>query len=77
MWWYNDGGVHWGWMVFGAVWMVLFWTGVALSIVWLARGALRSSGRPPVITPMGIARERFAKGEITEEEYEDIKRTLA
>ena len=73
MWGMHDG---WGWwMVFGWAWFVLFWGGIVWLIVW---GINRVSGqreeRRP--TPLDIAKERLARGEISEEEFQRLKQHL-
>jgi putative membrane protein len=70
-------------MMFGGIGMLLFW-GVVIVVLVLAGRAL-IGGRvqqPPSetsrsgSTALEILRERFAKGEITREEYEETKKTL-
>jgi len=74
MWFMHDG---WGWgMVFGAIWMIIFWGSVIALIIWgVSRWTKRgdSGGKP---TPLEIARERYARGEITREQFEQIKKDL-
>jgi putative membrane protein len=77
-WWMNWG---WGHMAFGGVMMVVFWGGVILLVVLLARGlgwlGQRdgvSSGRQ---SPLEILQERFARGEIDQKEYDQRSRTLS
>ena len=68
-------GAGW-WMAFGGIWMVLFWGGLIALIVWgikrISSGSNSSSGR----NPLDIVKERYAKGEITREEFEHLKREL-
>ncbi|MEU9794393.1 hypothetical protein AB0E27_27875 [Streptomyces sparsogenes] len=84
--WY-DGGWGWGGWFFMAVFMVLFWALVIFGIVALVRyfsGSPhdRPSGRHPSSGEPGwgsrraedLLAERFARGEIDEDEY---KRRLA
>lgn len=83
MWnWGGSGG--WG-MGFGRVFMILFWGLVILGIVALVRWLVQQSqpgrelgeGAPaPGKTPLEIVRERYARGEIDREEYEQKKRDL-
>jgi putative membrane protein len=77
MWWMPYEGMGW-WMAFGAMWIVLFWGGIIALIVWgiraLSRDRVKSvEGESPV----EIARRRYAQGEITKEEFEDINATLS
>ena len=56
-------------------WTVVFWGAVAVALVWGIRKLVESrsaSGRGP----LDIAGERYARGEITRDEYEKIKEDL-
>lgn len=73
-----SGYSGWG-MSFGMVFMLLFWALVVLGIVALIRVlmAQSSSGRGSRDkTPLEIVQERYARGEIDREEYEQKKRDL-
>ena len=67
----------WGWVgwVLMCVLMVLFWGGVITAIVLAIRylaGTRQPSGRPPGYQPShpeDLLAERFARGEIEEDEY--------
>ncbi len=76
MWHMHDG---WGWwVVFGWIWFVLFWGGIIALVVWAVnRLGGRSHNAPPPKTPLDIARERYARGEINAEEFERIRQDLA
>ncbi|OGO07686.1 MAG: hypothetical protein A2Y92_02935 [Chloroflexi bacterium RBG_13_57_8] len=74
MWYVNDG---WGWwMIFGMIWMVVFWGGIIALIVWGVSRLSRRGGPPANKTPLDIARERYARGEMTREQFEQIKKDL-
>jgi putative membrane protein len=67
------------WMLFGPVTMILFIGAiVALMMVLVRRRAPRNGGsdRQPAKTPIDILRERFARGEIDKEEFEERRRVL-
>jgi len=73
--------MHWHdgwWMAVGGVWMLLLWGGFIVLLVFGVRWLVRQ-GRDgtPRRTPLDIAKERYAKGEITKEELEEMKRHLA
>ena len=76
----HDGWCAGGWFVMMGF-MVVFWVAVAILVVWAVRSL---GGRPgqgpmqvmPSRTPLEIARERYAKGEINDEEFERIRRNL-
>lgn len=78
MYWYGSGMSGWGYALM-TVSMVLFWGAVIFGIVALVRYFGRS-GQPPAAppppwtpaspgTPERLLAERFARGEIGEEEY--------
>jgi putative membrane protein len=73
----------WGWghMIFGSLMMIVFWGGIVVLVVllvrWLARGGSSGQGLLPARrTPLEILQERFAKGEIDKEEFEERRRAL-
>ncbi len=63
--------------IFFMLMMVVFWGGIIALIVW---GITRLTRREPTLrgrqTPIEIARERYARGEITREQFEQLKRDL-
>ncbi len=73
---------NWGWLgaITGGVFMLLFWAALILVIVWLIRNVFQPS-RPSSPTtshsPLDIAKERYARGEITREQFEQLKRDLS
>ncbi len=76
----NDWGSYGGWgMGFGMVFMLLFWGLVILAIAALIRWLMTQSspGRSSRDkSPLEIVQERYARGEIDREEYEQKKRDL-
>lgn len=77
--WYWHEGMGW-WMLFGGLWMLVFWILVIALIVWGVRKLVEhgdSKSRPSEKRdPLEIAKERYAKGEISKEEFEQIKKDL-
>lgn len=80
---YRDGMEHmWGWgpMLFGGLMMILFWAAVVALVVllvrWLAGLGPAREQRPYKSSAIEILEERFARGEIGREEFEDRRRVL-
>ena len=72
----NWGNYGWG-MGFGWIFMVLFLTLVILGIVYIVQAISRKSGQSGTQeTPLDILKKRYAKGEITKEEFERMKGDL-
>ena len=67
--------LDWGMGLGGGLWMVL---GVVLLvvIVWAVVAALPGRDRRPVDDAAQILKTRFARGEISNEEYEQARRLL-
>ena len=67
----------WGWwMAFGGLWMLLFWGGLVALIVW---GITKLTKRDDLTNrhdPLDMAKERYAKGQISREEFEQMKKDL-
>jgi len=74
MWYMND--VNGWWMAAGWVLMSLIWVGIAVLAILAFRWFLRHSESATKQSPLDIARERYAKGEITKEQLEQIKKDL-
>jgi len=68
-----DIGGGW-WMLFGGVGMLLFWGVLIGLVVWGIRASTGQRDKPvETEDPLEIAERRFARGEITFEEFEEIK----
>ena len=68
--WQHMAGWGWGWMMLG--W--LFWLLLIALVVWaVGRFADRSTGRPD---PEELLAERFARGELSVEEFEQHRSAL-
>jgi len=70
---------HDGWMWFGGIFGFLLLIGFILLVVWLVTRPWGASGTPGEgrSNALEIARERYAKGEISHEEFEKIKKNLS
>jgi len=74
MWFMHDFG-GWG-MLFGGIWMFIFWGGLIALIVWGITRLTRSNNLTVKRVPLDVAKERYAKGEINKEQFEQIKKDL-
>lgn len=77
--WSGDGWYWWG---FGALHMLLFWAFLIIVIVvlvrWLAaQGVFGERGESSGSRALEILKERYARGEIGKEEFEQKKRDLS
>lgn len=67
-------------MMFFGGWMIIVWIVILGLIVWGVVALTRRSGAGSAPdsnrTPLDIARERYAKGEISKDEFERIKKDL-
>lgn len=70
-------GGGWSGMIFGPLMMILVLALPVAALVLLIRwlGGSRGSASPGQ-TPLDILRERYARGEIDKEEFEERRRTL-
>ena len=74
--WYMHEGMGW-WMVFGGVWTVVIWGGLIALIAWGITKLSRRDDPTLKHDPLNVAKERYAKGEITREEFNQIKKDLS
>jgi putative membrane protein len=79
MWWFGPGMGGWGYALMGTG-MVLFWALIILAAVALVRYLRTGGERAPQVrqyrTPEELLAERFAGGEIDEQEYRQRLDTL-
>jgi putative membrane protein len=71
--WYDLG--WWG-MSLGMLVMIIFWAGLIALIAWIIVKAVRS-GKSTSETPLDIAKARYARGEISKKEFEQLKKDLS
>jgi putative membrane protein len=77
--WWGGMGVM---MLIGMVFMVFFWGGIIFLVVWILRQYSAPGRHEPTTrtteapTPLEIAKQRYARGEITKEQYEQLKRDI-
>ena len=79
MMWGAHDGIGWGmgwWMLWGSIWFVVFWGIIIGLVVWVVNRLGGGRGEE-ASTPLEIARRRYARGEITKEEFDRLRHDLA
>jgi putative membrane protein len=75
--WGMHGDVSRWWMIVMMSVMLLFWAGIVLGIVWIARGGLDPRRAERRETPSEILDRRFAEGAISKEDYNERREVIA
>jgi len=80
---YYGPHMMWGGWFLGPIMMVVFIAVAAIVVVLIVRwlggpghGVVQPPAAPPSKTPVDILKERFARGEIDKEEFEERRRLL-
>ena len=70
------GGMGW-WMAVAGILFVLFWGGIIWLAVWgISKLTGHGCSTGTVVSPLDIAKGRYARSEITREQFEQIKKDL-
>jgi len=64
----------WGWI--GGIVMMLLWAALVAGIVWFAVTRAPTGAARPAAHARSILAERFARGEISGDEYDEMLRRL-
>jgi len=75
--WGNFNGMGFGGMGFGWIFMILFWVVVILGIVYIVKyigSSNKVEGQKE--TALDILKKRYAKGEISKEVFDEMKKDL-
>jgi putative membrane protein len=77
--WRGDRMDGWGWggWLLMSIAMVLFWGTVVALGIWFVRSISPHSHHEPGSSALDIARDRYARGEISDEEFQRIKAGLS
>ena len=74
MWWEVENGMGW-WMLWEGILFVLFWAALVGLAAWaISAWRPRDERRQP--PAMDIAEERYARGDISREEFDQIRHDL-
>ena len=69
-------GFGW-WMIFGGLFMLVFWGGLIALIVWGIIKLSRRGTSTPEHDALEVAKGRYASGEISREEFVQMKKDLS
>jgi putative membrane protein len=72
-----DWGIGGWWGAFGGVSMILLWVGLIILLVWVIMKIVKGNSTESQGNALDIAKERYAKGEILKEEFDQIKEDLS
>ena len=76
MMWHFSEGMGW-WMAFGGIWMIIFWGGLIALVVWGIKKLTERGDSTPKHNALDTVKERYAKGEISREEFEQLRKDLS
>ena len=73
------GGLGFVWVIFIFIFILAIIAGVIILIIWAVRrtGSTQQSQQISGNAAISTLKERYAKGEITKEEYENIKKEIS
>ena len=74
--WHARAGMGW-WMLFGGVLWVVFWGTVVYLAVSLFRRLDGGSRQEQAVDALELAKRRYARGEISRDEFEQIRKDIA
>jgi putative membrane protein len=72
---FSGGGMMGFGMGFGAIIMVLFWGAIIWLVISLINAGTKKSEETPE-SPLAILKKRYARGEITREQYLEMEKEL-
>ncbi len=70
-----DGGMGIG-MILGMVFWIFLFVGIVLLVVWVVQKAIGSGPDRTQESALEILKKRYARGEISKEEYQEKKQDL-
>jgi len=74
MWCLGEGFGGWGWFV--GIGMIIFWVIFITLAVWLTLTLIKNNRGDNTLKALNIAKERYAKGELSKDEYDQYRKNL-
>lgn len=74
--WHGMESIGWGWLGLGLLHMVVFWGLVILVFVAIVKWLSGGAGSFDDLRAIDILKKRYAKGELTREEFQEMKKEL-
>ena len=74
--WDIPSGMGW-WMGFSGLWVIILFAGLIALIVWGIRKLDERGDSPQRPNPSDVIKERYTRGEISREEFEQMKKDLS
>lgn len=75
----NYYGHMFGWGLGGGLMMIISWAAIVLFIIWVVK-EIKDKGSSDTThsskTPLDILKERYAKGELSKEQFESMKKDI-
>lgn len=76
MWWMMGDGFSGWWMLVGLAWSLIFWGGIVFLIVWGVRTIAGRQTQTGPRDPLTILKDRYARGELSREQYQQMRAEL-
>jgi putative membrane protein len=72
------GMMGYGGPILGWVWMILFWAALILVVIWLFKQVKGpdAEAKEAQETPLDVLKKRYARGEISKEEFTERKKDI-
>jgi putative membrane protein len=64
------------WMIFGMIFWIVLIAGIVLLVIWAIQRSVGGDSNRPAESALEILKKRYARGEISKEEFEEKKRDI-
>ena len=70
-----DGGIVMAWILNWGM-IIIFWVGIIILVVWGVTKLIKTGKSANSTSALDIAKERYARGEITKAEFDQIRKDI-